>query len=435
MPDFAELPDLTALAQGRPECAIDKNTPFRGVHTPYSYQLALGLGAPTAAHALEELRAVLRDRPWQWDPLVGFLDSYHPSLADFETDQPLERADGRWMQQQVWPLNKGGALLAQLNFLEQDLVRRLANEHPVIAQGIEVIYFNEGPLAPSPTPFDNGVVDTADFIPFGEPGHPMAPKSVISIFGAGFINAGEFRADSIPLPIKLGGVQVTFHGIPAPLFLVTPGLIICQLPMGATLPTATMVITNGVGKVASEPQEVQVVETSPGIFALTQDGQGQAIVVFPGTVDLAAPAGTAGNSRPAREGDFLTIWCNGLGAVDPPIHDGRNSCDPDGVCTATNVVLHNTVTKPIIRIGGVQVPEANLLFSGASVASVAINETVFEMPPLAPSKPQFHAARACANSTASRILSELSASKPTRPLAVSKWMRPAVHQSPAPAVS
>ena len=106
-------------------------------------------------------------------------------------------------------------------------------------------------------------------------------------------------------------------------------------------------------------------------------------------MDLAAPVGTVGNSRPAKEGDFLTIWCNGLGAVDPPIEDGHNSCEPDGVCLpdGSNAVLHETLTKPIIRIGGVQVPEENVLFSGTSVASVAINEVVFQMPPGTPTGP------------------------------------------------
>ena len=46
----------------------------------------------------------------------------------------------------------------------------------------------------------------ADFIPFGQPGHPVAPQSIISIFGVGFTAEGEFRADSIPLPTTLGAL-------------------------------------------------------------------------------------------------------------------------------------------------------------------------------------------------------------------------------------
>jgi uncharacterized protein (TIGR03437 family) len=237
-----------------------------------------------------------------------------------------------------------------------------------------------------PAPFENGAVDAADFIPFGQPGHPMAPKSLVSVFGTGFVPEGSFAAMSIPLPTMLGGVMVTFDGIKAPLLLVTPTLIICQLPMGVTLPTATMVIDDGAaGKAVSEPQEVQVAEHSPGIFTLTQDGEGPGIVVHAGTADLAAPVGTTETSRPAGEGDNLTIYANGLGPLDPGdpvLEDGHNSCEPDGVCLpdGSNVVLRNTASKPIIRVGGVEVPEENVLFSGASPASVGVGEIVFTMP-------------------------------------------------------
>ena len=48
------------------------------------------------------------------------------------------------------------------------------------------------------------------------------------------------------------------------------------------------------------------------------------------------------------------------------------------------MVLHHTTMTPVIRVGGVEVPEANVLFSGSSPASVGVNEIVFEMPPGVP---------------------------------------------------
>jgi len=241
-----------------------------------------------------------------------------------------------------------------------------------------------GPAVPKPS--NNGVVDAADYIPFGQPGHAVAPKSVIAIYGTDFVAAGEFSAETVPLPTTLGGVQVKFDGVAAPLIVVRPNLIVAQLPMGVKPPSATMVITNGLGKAASEPKQVQIAAHSPGIFTLTQNGEGQAIITFAGTGELAAPAGASGNSRPAGEGDYVTIWMNGLGQVEPLILDGHNSCEPDGVCeeAGSNVVLHETILKPTIRIGGVEVPEENVLFSGSSVTSVGVNEVVFLVPPGVP---------------------------------------------------
>ncbi len=46
----------------------------------------------------------------------------------------------------------------------------------------------------------------------------------------------------------------------------------------------------------------------------------------------------------------------------------------------TNVVLRHTTMTPVIRVGGVVVPAAKVVFSGSSPASVGVNEIVFEMP-------------------------------------------------------
>ena len=233
---------------------------------------------------------------------------------------------------------------------------------------------------------ENPAVDVADFVPHGEPGHAMAGKSVIAIFGEGFVADGEFRADTVPLPTILGGVRVLFDGTASPLFLVTPGLIHAQLPMGLRGPTATLLITRDLEKAQSNPREIEIHDYSSGIFTLSQNGKGQGIITFANSPDLAAPVGTVGDSRPATAGDLLTIYANGMGPVGPPLVDGHNSCEPDGVCLpdGSNVVLHHTTMTPVIRIGGVEVPEENVLFSGSSPASVGVNEIVFEMPPGVP---------------------------------------------------
>ena len=229
---------------------------------------------------------------------------------------------------------------------------------------------------------DNPAIDAADFIPPGRPGHAMAGKSIIAIFGEGFVADGEFRADTVPLPTKLGGVRVLFDGTAAPLFLVTPGLIHAQLPMGLRGPTATLLVIRDFEKAGSNPQEIEINDYSPGIFTLSQNGEGQGIVTFANSPDLAAPVGTVGNSRPATAGDHLTIYANGMGPVEPPLMDGHNSCEPDGVCLpdGSNVVLRHTTMTPVIRVGGVVVPAAKVVFSGSSPASVGVNEIVFEMP-------------------------------------------------------
>ena len=140
VPDFVELPNTEALAQGLPSCAADGGATDTGTRTPYSLQLALSLGGSAGAVAISELRGLLQQNPEQWDPLFGFLDSYHPGLSTFPLQQGLLRSEGRWVQQQVWPLNKGAALLAQLNYLNYGIIWRRASRSNVVRKGIEQIY-------------------------------------------------------------------------------------------------------------------------------------------------------------------------------------------------------------------------------------------------------------------------------------------------------
>jgi len=267
----------------------------------------------------------------------------------------------------------------------------IVNGPSVIRQRLDVtltVTAGSGPAPLTPKPFANGVVDAADFIPFGEPGHAVASKSIVSIFGADFVASGEFRTDTIPLPTTLGGVIVLLDGIRAPLFFVSPGLIIAQLPMGLTPPTATMVMIGGKnGGAASAPQKIQVAEHSPGIFTLSQDGKGQGIAVHTGSADLAASVGAVGNSRPASAGDHLTIYANGLGPVEPPIEDGQNSCGPDSerLPDFSNLVLRRTTTRPVVTIGGVRVPDEDVLFSGLAPRYVGVNELIVRLPQGVPS--------------------------------------------------
>lgn len=146
LPDAVELPNNAYLAQGLPIASVDPTSQWLGVRTPYSLELAVGLGGDTATAAIAELRTLLQRYPSLWDPCYGFLDSFHPNLADFSPPENLPhaaelvRTGGLWVQQQVWSLNKGAALLALLNRIDSDTIRNTAREYPQIANGLNAIY-------------------------------------------------------------------------------------------------------------------------------------------------------------------------------------------------------------------------------------------------------------------------------------------------------
>jgi uncharacterized protein (TIGR03437 family) len=222
--------------------------------------------------------------------------------------------------------------------------------------------------AQAPTVFDNGVVNGASFIPFGKPGHANAPGSIVSIFGTNFASSLA-QASTIPLSTSLGGVSVTFSSIPAPLFVVTSGQINAQLPFELTGSTATIVVSNGAG--SSAPKAIQIAPTSPAIFTSNLQGTGQGIVVFAlePTVFAAAASAQIPSARPAKAGDILTIYVNGLGAVQPAV--------ANGTAAPSSEPLARTATSTV-TLGGIQ---CQVLFSGLVPGLVALNQINIQVPP------------------------------------------------------
>ncbi|MBI3666436.1 MAG: hypothetical protein HY236_09485 [Acidobacteria bacterium] len=225
-------------------------------------------------------------------------------------------------------------------------------------------------VAQTPNVGDNGVVNGASFVPFGQPGHPTAPGSIVSIFGTNFASAPA-GASTVPLSTSLGGVRVFFNGKAAPLFFVSSGQINAQLPWELAGTTASVVVTNSAG--SSLAKTIQTNQISPAIFSANQQGNGQGAVLFSNTRILAAPVGIfpGTESRPAKAGDVLTIYCNGLGPVTPSVTDGHNTLDG----------LRSTTIRPTVTVGGVTVPDIDVLFSGLAPQFVGLNQIDFRLPP------------------------------------------------------
>lgn len=213
--------------------------------------------------------------------------------------------------------------------------------------------------APPPTLSAGGIVNAASFA--GD-NAPVAPGSIVSIFGSKFISALAVPPGD-PLPTSLQGVSVTFNGVKAPLFFVAPAQINAQVPFEITGPTATVQVTNSAG--VSNTQTVNISPESPAIFTVGQNGVGQGVVVFANSATIVGQVKSGSDQRPAKTGDTITIYTNGLGAVTPPINDGWNSCDKS-ICAPdfSNLTLRSTTVRPVVKMGTVTVPDSMILFSG-----------------------------------------------------------------------
>ncbi len=256
------------------------------------------------------------------------------------------------------------------------------------------------PLGPAVS--ESGVVNAAVMSALGNPGLfgpatlSVAPGSMVTVLGLNFTEGGRIEAAGFPLPTSLGGVRVIFDdvagrsgGLAARLFAVGPNRIDAQLPsaLGAgALEAGRAVTVTAVVETAearSYPRPFHVSAHAPGIFTMSGTGKGQGAVLFAGAAAPAAPRGYGAESRPARTGDVVEIYATGLGPVEPPLADGMNSCEPDGICLAdfSNVVLRRTVEQPRVRIGGAWVAEEDVLFSGPAPTLAGVNVVVVKVPP------------------------------------------------------
>jgi uncharacterized protein (TIGR03437 family) len=219
---------------------------------------------------------------------------------------------------------------------------------------VNVVY-GSVPNATTPPQVPSGaVVNGASFAAAA----PVAPGSLASVFGSGF---GSSPA----------GVTVLMGGIVAPLFGVYPGQINFQVPWQLSGQTqAALTVTSG--DVTSAPITVPLASQAPGIFLLNPAGQ--AAVLIANTATIAAPVGTFPGSRPAQQGEYISIFCTGLGTV---------SHQPATGAPAALDVLSLTDTGPVtVSIGGI--PATSVLFSGLAPGFLGLYQVNVQVPANSP---------------------------------------------------
>lgn len=211
---------------------------------------------------------------------------------------------------------------------------------------------------------EGGAVNSASFAP----GAAVAPGSIISIFGTDL--AGDHdAASSLPLPSKLGGANLQLGGIAVPLIhAVPPYQIDAVVPWELEGQTTAMldIVTSGL---AGNRIPVKLATYAPGIFTGNSSGHGQGAVLINGTRLLASPISSLQyQGRPAKRGEWLNIYCTGLGPV--------NNRPQTGTAAAAGT-LTTTVVPASVKIGGVDAP---VNFSGLAAGFVGLYQVNAQVP-------------------------------------------------------
>ena len=226
-----------------------------------------------------------------------------------------------------------------------------------------------GARAPAPTGtgvfvYPSGVVNAASFAPMP---HPVSPGAIVALFGTNLASE-SVSATTIPLPTSLGGISVTIGGKPAPLFAVGSNQINFQVPFEiAGMTSANLTVTKGTS--SSNSVTVSLAPTSPGIFQWNDGETPNRAVITHANYSLV----TCDN--PARRGETIQIWVNGLGVLDPPVLTGAGNPIAEPLARAVDKNI-------MVYFGGE--PAEQIDYAGGTPYLVGLNQINAKVPLSAP---------------------------------------------------
>jgi uncharacterized protein (TIGR03437 family) len=142
---------------------------------------------------------------------------------------------------------------------------------------------------------------------------PVSPGELITIFGSGIGPATAAYATMDPSTRKLattiGGVQVLFNGIPAPMIYASGTQVSAVVPYEMAPVANPSVWINFAGQTSNTYQVTSTV-TAPGLFAQNASGSG------PGAI-LNQDNSLNGPGHPAAKGSIVQVFMTGEGQTTP----------------------------------------------------------------------------------------------------------------------
>ncbi len=268
------------------------------------------------------------------------------------------------LTQELWnsDLNPGDVLGCFAKFVPP-LVANGRVYVPTFSNQLAIYGLGAAPVNPA-APQISAVLNGGSLVPT-----PVAPGEIVSILGAnlGPVPGAAFQLDdSGHVPKALGGTQVFFDGVAAPLLYSSANRITVEAPFELAGPSTQIVVSIGAG--ASTPVSVPLASAAAALLTASQLGKGElAALNEDGSVNSAA--------NPAPAESVVTIFASGWGQTSPAGVDG----------SVSGSVLAVPVLPVSIQLGGLP---AYVLYAGAAPGTVeGVFQVNFRIPPLAATGP------------------------------------------------
>jgi uncharacterized protein (TIGR03437 family) len=185
----------------------------------------------------------------------------------------------------------------------------------------------------APLPTITSVVNAASFIQ-----GPVSPGEIITIFGTAIGPATAAGATTNPttgkLATNIGGVQVLFNGIPAPMIYASNTQVSAVVPYEIAPIATPAVWIQYVGQ-TSNAYQLTSATTMPGVFTQNASGSG------PGAI-LNQNNSLNGPGNPAAKGSIVQLFMTGEGQTSPP--------SVTGALTTTTLPPPQVTPAPLLKV-------------------------------------------------------------------------------------
>ncbi|HWQ57357.1 MAG TPA: S8 family serine peptidase [Bryobacteraceae bacterium] len=347
----------TVPAAGSYEGAVTITGGGTTLRVPYLYLVGDGVANNIFPVINGEFTGVINDIDW----LIGFkvVDRYGVPVVNAPVQFRVVSGGGR--------ISEGDAATDKLGIAAAwvDLGNVYGDQiFSATAGGLTTEFF--GWARPLPAISSGGVVNAAS----GTVGRGLAPGSYASIFGSGMSDAAKALSTS-SLPLSMAGVSVSFDAtgisVPGHLSYVGDTQVNVQIPWELRDQSSVQMKVT-VWDIPSALYTLQLNPYSPAAFEYTDPGTGgQLAAALDSNYGLLTPA------NPARRGQTIQIYANGLGPVNPQPASGEPSPGAEP--------LARTTAAPTITIGG---RPAQVLFSGLAPFFVGLYQLNVTVPADAP---------------------------------------------------
>jgi len=227
---------------------------------------------------------------------------------------------------------------------------------------------NIGVRSPTITPTSKvwidpvGITNAANYTPIT---NAYAPGELVILYGNFGVSLDVNTV--LPIPMTLDGVQVLVNGSPTPVYYVSENQISALVPyeVAGDYFATFQVVVNGS---KSNTVTVYVDNSAPGLYTLTENGIGGAALLHADYTEIT-------DSSPAKPGETVLLFLNGLGQVTPTVNDGEA-----GPSSPLSYAVEFPLTQIYLDDGYDEPEQAVVQYSGLAPGFAGLYQLNFTLP-------------------------------------------------------